>query len=356
MILCAAPDAGGNFASGILMENGIDPIEKSIDLRYGGNTEEISGTQIVLNNTGDYAAAGDTLSKYFYDEGIKIQGCKCDIFEFSIIDATYVYNLLFSGICQNPTWNETEYIIPIEPHVNETSVSSVIDSVTYPYAPDDSIGKLVPVVFGNVENARGILTANGKETGAVIVSPVFATPPNFAFIDDKMYLGDGTAHYRGINSFISGDQLKIIAQNGLNYDNTVYINEFSARMAKSTVWYVGDRTVYSGWRLLYAHESFTVVFDDDENPLNVQITSGDGIDQVRRIKSITVDDVNSATDSSTLVITIYDVFSDDINVVAGTNSWCKIYRSKNGWRRLFLKAMRISLCVPDCSISCSFRG
>ena len=321
MILCAAPDAGGNFASGILMENGIDPIEKSIDLRYGGNTEEISGTQIVLNNTGDYAAAGDTLSKYFYDEGIKIQGCKCDIFEFSIIDATYVYNLLFSGICQNPTWNETEYIIPIEPHVNETSVSSVIDSVTYPYAPDDSIGKLVPVVFGNVENARGILVSK-HEIGVTEI-----LQDSIILKKDDTHYFRGTAGGFGSTYGWSGKAMKIVGKDGASSDGLSAINIINCKFAIEGLWSTSSDGE-APWVIPVVPTTMEIVYAET-SLMTMRVLDGLGNGQIRKVKRIYIDDIqDGAADLNILNIELFEALSEDISIVAANNSWATLYGSE----------------------------
>ncbi len=74
-----------SWTSGILLSEGaIGNLLLTSDLRWGGAVEDVGGTAIRVDNTGDYASgAGDPLSKRLAAAGIQLQTRMIELVRFT---------------------------------------------------------------------------------------------------------------------------------------------------------------------------------------------------------------------------------------------------------------------------------
>ena len=131
----------GNWVTGVIYDKGIERWKKSITLDRGGNLSDPSSGSITVKNTDKFWSILNTNS-------ISLIGCDVKIYEF--IDTTPT--LVFSGECQQATWDSKTFKIPIQrSHQNRlANITKQITRDDYPNILDDLVDKCLPVTFGEL--------------------------------------------------------------------------------------------------------------------------------------------------------------------------------------------------------------
>lgn len=177
----------------LLIRDGIDDFGSAIDLRWGGNVEEISDSKFTVDNTGDYGGVDKIpFSQVLMDAGIDLHGKLVEYVLFddpSITDPTY--SALYTGICNNPEWTETEYHVSISApqHKRVSNLTRIINTTDDVYASESAIGKAIPVTFGRFDGvgsnlARWERTANQEKILSVRDLLPSASPSDLSDAED----------------------------------------------------------------------------------------------------------------------------------------------------------------------------
>ena len=128
--------AAETWKSGLLKRRAFSPIVESADLKKGGNVARNDTVNCTIINTSQYWKA-------LADAEINIIGRRAEIWEFvknrtTGLTTTYT---MFYGIVTDPTWTETEYVIPVRDarFKRATDLSRGVE---------DSQGLRYPITFG----------------------------------------------------------------------------------------------------------------------------------------------------------------------------------------------------------------
>lgn len=147
---------------GLIAKNGIGDRSASGDLSLGGSPANYDGTEIELINTNQYLLNLAAV-------GVYLPGLKCEIWEFrgteSDNDATSA-GVVATYVVEDISGDEERLSIPLKngTYKRNAQMLKAINTVDYPNASDDLIGKMVPASFGKLYP----VTSNGVFTSQVI--------------------------------------------------------------------------------------------------------------------------------------------------------------------------------------------
>ena len=141
----AVTGSAQSWKSGMIVKNGLDAFDRVIDLSNGSNIAANGQSCVKVKNTQQFF---NTLKSW----SIYLNGLDADIYRFD----GPVPSRKWSGICEEPSWNSTEYKIPLYGKLNKrrANLTKFINKNDYPHASDDDVGKALPVAFGRLEKTR----------------------------------------------------------------------------------------------------------------------------------------------------------------------------------------------------------
>lgn len=306
----STPAIGTDYNFSLLAADAIGSIRSAVDLRRGGNIEEISGTEIRVDNTGDYTVASPPLIHALDVGDIQINGCSATVYA---VDEDGHQSPTYTGICAYPTWDETSMRIPIEPAINDTPLTTLIEAATYPDAPESSLGEAVPLVYGDVRYAMGLCDAK-KVENVVSGTEILLKKSDSVWI-------------KAVESSTSGDMMKITAVDGMSFDGTKAINVIRCKFAKSALWYVSfDQG--ANWSLILGATALDFDCETAGVSIYCKIADGDGSGQIRKVKRIDNPDLGTGSptaDLNWIELTFYDCLADDVAVSGDGQSWALVY-------------------------------
>jgi len=141
------------WKTGILKPKPFGDFQENVDFSYGGNLTSVGGTNINATNTLIYNNSFTQLDKILDDNNLRLNGLRGDVVRFEVSGGSLTAadgDIVFRGICGEPSWNETVFSIPLETSLlkRRSNLATVINNEDYPDASPDIIGKIVPVTFG----------------------------------------------------------------------------------------------------------------------------------------------------------------------------------------------------------------
>jgi hypothetical protein len=122
-----------------ILEGGISPREEGGDISRGGCPAEYSGLEITIENA-------DQFLKDLSDLGISLKGCDCELHEFigTEDDGDNTSRaIIFTGVCEDITWNETGWKLPIKNNRFKNNVS-----LSTPITLAENKADIFPLTFG----------------------------------------------------------------------------------------------------------------------------------------------------------------------------------------------------------------
>lgn len=143
-----------SWATGLLAKNGIGDIKESGTCINGGSPANYDGTNFELINTAQWLLE-------LKDLGIYLPGLTAEIWEFRGTeydsDATSA-EVIKTGIIENIDWGQQVISIPIKDarYKRNASIVGTVNTVDFPNADDDMIGKPIPATFGEHDYAKFI--------------------------------------------------------------------------------------------------------------------------------------------------------------------------------------------------------
>ena len=279
------------WKTGMLAENGIPEVEESAEWKHGANVAQVKPMTISVDDTSQ-------LWKTLDDAGVSLNGCKCEIIEFTkvVLTSNITEKIIYRGKTDVDKWNRTTYTIPTEPaHLKRVSnILTQVDDQDFPNASGDIINDVIPASFGEFSNdkyAKMIRVADKEE-----VNFLPSTGTSF-FLSDN------------IEMVIALAALKMFPVVGDDGDTPPLMYKIKIN------------TGINWWQNGVLQTTGTLDLSYFENKY-IKIVDGIGLDSYRMIASAQVD---LDSDKTIIEITIANYFKDTLvgNVTATEtdNSW-----------------------------------
>ena len=133
------------WKEGMIIQNGLERFSISIDLRNGGNTSSPGSGSVTIKDNNKFQ---DILSS----KGINLQGLKLEIWYFNYDGGNTTSTRIRTYICCEPSYTNKDYKIPFKggQEKRRANILNVISTLQYPYASNDTIGKVIPATFGKL--------------------------------------------------------------------------------------------------------------------------------------------------------------------------------------------------------------
>ncbi len=159
------------WLDGMITQSGISNIVQAADYSRGGNTSMWEGCSVTIKNS---FPDGTQFWKTISDAGISLSGLRAEIVEIDL-DTAHAgtranETVLRHGITELPSsWTETQYTIQIKDsnYKRRINIATLIDNDPIngncKKATDDMNGKAIPVIFGKVDKAKFVRTANNTK-------------------------------------------------------------------------------------------------------------------------------------------------------------------------------------------------
>lgn len=296
-------EVGETWAYGLLKANSFEPTRESADLRRRGNKSVSGSSRVSIINT-------DKLNETLENGGIKLLGRKIEIWEFEVdqSDDSITAYVVKSGICGDPSWNDTEYYLPINDSnfKRNAPLGTQIDENNYPNSTTDIRGECVPVTLGELRpDSNGSDEAYTKLIRTSDLINVYENNSSTLLDSSGIYAQTGSDH-TGLKEFpVIGyydDEPGLII--GIKI---VYASAF-------IVWRDGALPIGSGVKSL---DYFT--------GKHIHITEGNCKGARRKIASAEVD---LDTDWTIIKITVEKHFEEilaaNVTATAENQTWCQI--------------------------------
>ena len=154
-------------AKGVLTRDGISSIQKSVNVKRMGDSANIDGLTLSIDNTAKFWVKFITA----FGDNVSLHGSRVEIREHLDLDLTG--SLIFKGTCDLPSFSKSTYKIPVRSlsgardsqlgiditdEYKQVTILGVTENVTSPSA----IGKIVPISFGELDKAS-FLKTGGEE-------------------------------------------------------------------------------------------------------------------------------------------------------------------------------------------------
>lgn len=255
-------DGLSGWKSGMIVDGGVSPYTRSIDLSSGGNTSSPGACGVTIKNTEQF---GSTISAL----DVTMVGLQFFLYEFDGTSKTRRWY----GRTDTPEWDSTTYRIPAYTPYEERNCDliSVVDN-SFAMVTEDDVGEEIPVTIGEIQKAEFVRT-QGYESLLRIgfltyLADTFPTYPG----DHELLFN--TDHNRDITIFP-------IVNTGTTGDTSC-----SIRVANSIAVnkYVYDGTPYTSGTLDIS-DMFTA------RPWYIKCVSSDGdgpVDEYRKINSVVI--------------------------------------------------------------------
>ena len=245
------------YTAGVINAEGFGAIKESWDSENGGGSAVCHDTKVSINNC-------EQLIHTINDTPIYILGQPAYIYEIGYdTDSTAITEtIIFSGICESPSWNETELIIPIrDANLKRRANIGTISN--------DAI---VPVTFGEFQKSAKAVRTEYEET---IISNSWHS---------GIYTPAGTKYFPCVAKQNFGS----------------YPLQYSFKLSS------GSASTSTGW-------------SNPEDPTFCEITEGHGKGQIRKV------DNWQLTASNNLNVILGEVFDGTLAISGLNQSWAKFY-------------------------------
>lgn len=284
-----------NWLAGMITEKGLGKWTKIINLKRGGNLSQAGAASVKIQNTSQFWNSLQTKEIY-------LNGLRSEIYEFQNTTSARQW----SGICEKPTWNTKEYIIPMRGYINKriANIGSLINSTGYPNASGDILSKSIPSTFGEIKpefDSDGNVIYNGYAEFTRTADKV----DKFEASDEKIDLDD-------IVLECDPDDIQVFPIVG--NDGETPTREYKIKVGLTGIgWYQsgGVTQITSGTHDVDFFENYYI-----------DVAEGTEEGSFRSINSCYVD---IDTDSSILIAGIDDYFSETLSgnatATAADNSW-----------------------------------
>jgi hypothetical protein len=293
---------------GMLTPSSAMDSEDGLDTRTGGGRSEVGGFNIIADNTLQITARLAAL-------GIVLTGKRCERIRFDPTNGREYIE--YTGFCEEVTWNEREIVIPVQDCQlkRDANLTAQITSDQYPDADESILGNAIPVVYGIIDKARFVRTAN-KETifanpartqEKIVSGPNQPTNPNFAY-----YIVSVENYPYELDTFCC---------KGITSDSPSRNYRFALAGSESTTiihWTLNG--VLAPGPALYHLTDLIGQY--------VKVTSGKSSGEMRRIASAVVVIGNPLYSEKDIYIQVSDYFTDELagneTGTADQNSWIQI--------------------------------
>jgi hypothetical protein len=320
----AAYSPAETWKAGLMLPEGLGNIDESADWSEGGRMPRVGGSSVAVSNAVSIGGSITQLDRALDDANIRLSGLRAEIMEFEVgVDGLVdpAGRVLFRGICQEPTWSETQLTIPLETAQlkRKINLSTLIDGTAFPQSTPDVRGSMVPMTFGELRPpvqgdeiyAKMLRTADQQTTFALYIDNLVNTAENIRLCRDSIDL-------LGISAF------PVVGNDG-NVPPVIYHIKVG-RTESDITWTKDGDPQYTGILML-----------DDWKDMEILVIDGIGAGQRRRIDTA---GVNLDIDRTIVKISTKRYFettlvgsatgSDDED--DGKNSWVSIVHLARQYR------------------------
>ena len=306
------------WKTGVLSPDPFTDIEESVDLRNGGNLPSVGGSVIGAVNTLSYGGTFTQLDYILDSNDININGLRCDYVRFEVSSGSLVEvdgDVVFRGICGDPTWTYQKYNIPLQTALlkRRANILTKVNTDDFPDASPSIIGNCISAVFGEF-----------KPEFDSYNNPVYKGYAKFSRVADKVNV------YRNITNTIINTTSNLEQRVG---DNVINCKVFPVVVVGGgvtpTTYRIkigtdGDIRYYINSILQVAG---TYTFEPFVNSY-IKIVKGAGIGKQRMITNATIT-LTAFPESWTYVdLTIKDIFEENLcgnaTATADEQSWMQI--------------------------------
>jgi len=290
----------------MLVQNGIAPWTKQIDLSRGGNISQGGSGKITVKNTSQLWNTLETNSIYF--NRLKAEIWEIEGQETQALGTLMIYTRRWVGMCESPSWDSKQYTIPLRNFFSQRNVNfgTQINQTDYPNANNDLVGNDIPITIGEIKTilsddvvvyngyAKAVRTGN-KET-------------QFVMTDEYQTMNAATVLKAKLDT-PSGPIDTFPVLNDTHYEPHI-------KIGTSVLWTLDGVPISSG--------SYPVTALNGQI-INMLMGSAEG--DFRKIESVVLDFGTDAF-GGTLELVVDDYYSEELSgnstATDVDNSWCEI--------------------------------
>lgn len=236
---------GNIWKEGILIgTEQLSPIDRIININKSGDYGSLSGMNLAIDNTSDYNAAVVGFDDYLETNGYEI--INRPVKAYAVIDDEFYQ--VWGGIISKTQYDEKVYLFELKDIFEKAHKPLPPSEVTlknYPSADSKSIGKSIPVIFGDVLRSE-LLNVTGRAEAIIIgrdrrtEDPIDITAADeYNVSSEKPYLDIRTRNQVFTANYFSTEKFYLVGFKGT--DESVLILDNDATANDVTRIYLGKK-------------------------------------------------------------------------------------------------------------------